>query len=98
MDGSPAYRQSSFPQGFAQSWMRMTGPAQVFAARTEGNGRRNFVDQITGMRADNMRSEDAVGPGVRQDFNHAFDLTQGPGAAIGAKWKAAFAILDAGFF
>src|SRR5205085_12457924 len=97
MDGSLGHGEGRFPESLTQRWMHMRGAGQVFAARAERYRNGRFVDQITGMRAQNMNAQNTICFCVSQDFYHALDLSQGPGAAICPEWKSSLAVLFPGF-
>ena len=49
-------RQSRFAERLAESWMDMAGASEIFAAGAERDRRGGFVDQIAGMRSEDVNA------------------------------------------
>ena len=98
MNGALADGEGGFAECFAEGGMDVTGAGEIFAAGGEGNRDGGFVDEVAGVGSDDVDPFEAIGFGVGEDFNGAFDLAEGAGATVGAKGKNAFAILEARVF
>src|SRR3546814_12254872 len=72
-------------------------PGDVLGRAAERHRRADLVDQRAGVGAEDVRAEDAVGPGVRQDLDLPFGVEVGPGPAVGGEREDALAVFDPGF-
>ena len=74
--------------------MNMAGSREVLATCSKRDCGGGFVNQIAGMWANDVNSENAVRFGVGEDLHTALQLPKGSRARIRAEWKCSFAIFS----
>ena len=74
--------------------MGVAGAAEIFGAAAKFHDGGGFGDQFRGSVLQNVRSEDAIGFRIGDEFHHAVVIFIGDGATVGAKWKFADPIIQ----
>src|SRR3546814_1357730 len=92
VDRPPVHRQRGFLDALRQGRMAMADPGDVLGRAAERHRRADLVDQRAGVGAEDVRAEDAVGPGVRQDLDLPFGVEVGPSPAVGGEREDALAV------
>src|SRR6185369_3309684 len=69
VDRSAVDRERRFAEGLPQGWMRVAAAGEIFAARPERNRHCHFVDQVSRVQSQDMRTENTIGFGVRQKLH-----------------------------
>jgi len=74
VDGSLVDVQGGFVDSLGQRWVGMDDPGQVFAGALEFHCDHAFGDQLRGIGAENMDTEDFVSFRICQHFDQAGSL------------------------
>lgn len=96
MDGLGVSCHGGFFEGFSQGWVGVAGTCDVFAACTVFNGQGSFSNHLTGVGADDVDTEDAVGLGISDEFDLTFRVEVGLCSGVGAEWEGSDSVFDAG--
>ena len=70
----------SHADAFAQRRVRVDGLADIHAVGTHFDRQRDLADHVTGMRADDATTHDAMRFGIEQQLGETFVTTVGNGA------------------
>src|SRR5579863_10701399 len=76
--------------------MGVTGTGDVFGRSAEFHGDRGLADHVTGIGAEDVHAEHAVGLGVGEDFDETVGGQIDLGAPVGGERKLADSVGDAG--
>jgi hypothetical protein len=72
----------------------MAAAGDVFTAGSELHGNRRLVNQLTGMRADNVHAQHAIGGFIGKHLDESVCVPSGTSSPIGSKRKLTGSIPD----
>lgn len=94
MDGFVVRIHTGLLEGFGQGRMSMTGPGQIFRARSVFNGNDSFSNHFASVGTDNVCTKDPICLGIGQHFDKAFRRSVGTSPTVGLEWECSFGIFD----
>ena len=78
MNGASADSERGFLDRFGQGRVTVTGARNVLGRCTELHGHDDLVDQVAGIRSDDVGPENPVGLRIRQNFHETVGIRIGP--------------------
>ena len=82
VDRPAIYRQSRFFHRFGHRRMAMTGSRNILRRAAEFDNSHNLLNEISGIRTNNVATEDFVRLRIRQDFHEPVRIAVAPRPAI----------------
>ena len=96
MDGLAVGGHGSLLESLGESGVSVRGASNVLGRRTVLESESALGDHLTGVRADDVHTEDTVGLGVSEELDETVGVGVGLGAGVRAEGEGADLVLDAG--
>lgn len=89
VDGLVVGGHGSFLDGFAEGGVAMGGPGNVFSGRAILHGKHALWDELAGIGAHDVGTQDLVGGGICHKLDHAVGVIHSLGSAVGQEGELA---------
>lgn len=96
MDGLGVGSHGSLLEGLSQGRVSVAGASNVLARSTVLDSQGGLGDHLTGVGADDVDTEDAVGLSIGDELDLTLSLEVGLGTGVGAEGEGTDTVLDAG--
>ena len=83
MNGAAGDGERRFLHRFGEARMAVAASGHILRGAAEFHCHHQLLDEVPGLRSDDVGTQDPVRPGVGEDFDEAVGIGVAPGAGIG---------------